>query len=318
MEKDSNSNNNNYNNSEKKLIPEFKIIKKIKSHSYSIKNISIFPSGNLVSVSSDQSIIVYNNQFDIIQKIEHAHDSIIWDVQTKDEDNFSSCSNDDSIKFWKKDKKENKYILKEKIDNAHNIVSKILYTQKGNLISSSIDGTIKIWQEVNDKHQCITKLYHQGNVRSLLLCEYKNILISSGYKKTRFWDLKNYECLQIIDDAWADYGNTMKRINDDIIILAKSLCLNLSFISLNEKKIIKREVTVEFGVRCIGVDKENGYIFFGQEGGRIIVYNINNYNFICSLRTDNNTDINGIDQLNDGRIISWNSDGQIYIWNYIK
>ena len=87
---------------------------------------------------------------------------------------------------------------------------------------------------------------------------------------------------------------------------------------MNEKKIIKREVTVEFGVRCIGVDKENGYIFFGQEGGRINVYNIDNYNFICSLRTDNNTDINGIDQLNDGRIISWNSDGQIYIWNYIK
>ena len=45
-------------------------------------------------------------------------------------------------------------------------------------------------------------------------------------------------------------------------------------------------------------DKENGYIFFGQEGGRIIVYNIDNYNFICSLRTDNNSDINGIDQLN--------------------
>ena len=322
MKKYSNSNiNNNYKNNEQKLTPKLKIFKEIKSHSYSIRNVSIFPSGNLVSVSSDQSIIVYNSQFDIIQKIEHAHDSIIWDVQIKDEDNFTTCSSDNSIKFWKKDKKENKYILKEKIKNIHNIVSKILYSKKGNMISSSkIDGTIKIWQEVDDKHQCITKLYHQGKVESLLLCEDKNILISSGFKKTRFWDLRNYECLQVIDDSWAHYGNAMKRINDDIIILTKSLCSNLGFISLNEKRIIKKEIHIVFDVfdiRCIGVDKEKGYIFFGQEGGRIMLYNIDNYNFICSFRIDNNTDINGIDRLNDGRIISWNSAGRICIWNYI-
>ena len=316
MEKE--SNNNSYRNSEQMLTPELKIIKKIKSHSYSIKNVSIFPSGNLVSVSSDQFIIIYNDQFDIIQKIEHAHDSIIWDVQIKDEDNFATCSNDNSIKFWKKDKKENKFILKEIFENAHNIVYKILYTKKGNLISSSIDGIIKIWQKVNDKHQCITKLYHQGIVKSLLLCEDKNILISSGSKKTRFWDIRNYECLQIIDGSGADYGNSMKRINDDIIVLAGSLCFDYSLISLKEKKIIKGKVHLNLGIHCIGVDKEKGFIFFGLEGGIIVIYNIDNYKFISSFRTDNNNiDINGIDRLIDGKIISWNSDGQICIWNYI-
>ena len=320
MERNSNSNinNNYYNNIEQMLTQELKIIKKIKSHSHSIKNISIFPSGNLVSVSSDQSIIIYNDQFEIIQKIENAHDSIIWDVQIKDKDNFATCSTDSSIKFWTKNIRENIFILKEIIGNANNIISKILYTKKGNLISSSIEGIIKIWQEVKDKHQYITKLYHQGIVKSLLLCEDKNILISSGYKKTRFWDLRNYECLQIIDDRGAYYGNSMKRINDDIIILAGSLCFDLSLISLNEQKIIKREVYIKLDIHSVGVDKEKGYIFFEQEGGKIIVYNIDNHEFISSFRIDNNTDINGIERLNDGRIISWDSNGQIYIWNYIN
>ena len=177
---DNNGENSEDNNEEyegdPKLKPILKCEKKIHSHSDSVENVAIFPSGNLVSASHDQSIVIYNNNLEIIQTIKDAHSSLIWDVQIKDEENFATCSTDNSIKFWKKNMAENKFVLNETIENAHSVVNKILYKENGNLISCSVDGIIKIWQEKNNQHQLLTKLYHLGGVKSILLCEDKNLL----------------------------------------------------------------------------------------------------------------------------------------------
>ncbi len=319
--KDSNNNSNNSeeDNEEYEVDPKLKPIlkneKKISVHSDAVENVAIFPSGNLVSVSHDESIIIYNKEFEIIQKISKAHNSLIWDVQIKDEENFATCSTDNSIKFWKKNVAENKYILKETIENAHNIVNKILYKKNGNLISCSVDNTIKIWEEVNNKHQCLTKLDHSGRVNSILLCEDKNLLISSGEKGTKFWSLTNYECLATIVDGWADYGNSMKRIGDDIIVVGGHSTENLSVISINEKKIVKK-VKAEYGCYGMGVDKEKGYFFVGGEDGILFVYKIDNYEIISVDERAHKADINGIERLKDGRIITWSSDDKLKVWSY--
>ena len=299
------------------LKPILKSEKRISAHSDAVENISIFPSGNLVSVSHDQSIVIYNENFEIIQKIKDAHDSLIWDVQIKDEENFATCSTDNSIKFWKKDAAENKYILNETIENAHEVVNKILYKKDGKLISSSVDGTIKIWQKVNDKHQCITELNHLNDIRSILLCEDKNLLISSGENSTKFWNLLNYECLATITEGWADYGNSMKRINDDTIIVGGHSSENISVISIEEKKIVKL-VKAEYGCYGMGVDKEKGYFFVGGEDGVLLVYKIDNYELISFDGKAHKADINGFERLSDGRIITWSSDDKIKVWRYIN
>ncbi len=151
-------------------------MKKIHPRSDSIENVAIFLSGNLVSASHDQSIVIFNNNLEIIQTIKDAHSSLIWDVQIKDEENFATYSTDNSIKFWKKNVAENKFVLNETIEKAHSIVNKILYKENVNLISYSVDGTIKIWQEKYNQHHLVTKLNHLGGVQSILLCEDKNLL----------------------------------------------------------------------------------------------------------------------------------------------
>ena len=320
---DKNSENENEDEEEEEyegnpnLKPILKSEKKISAHSDAVENISIFPSGNLVSVSFDQSIVIYNENFEIIQKIKDAHDSLIWDVQIKDEENFATCSTDNSIKFWKKEAAENKYILNETIENAHKVVSKILFKLDGKLISSSVDGTIKIWQKVNNKHQCITELNHLNDIRSILLCEDKNLLISSGENSTKFWNLVNYECLATITEGWADYGNSMKRINDDKIVVGGHSSENLSVISINEKKIVKL-VKAEYGCYGMGVDREKGYFFVGGEDGVMAIYKIDNYELISFDGKAHKADINGFERLNDGRIITWSSDDKIKIWKYIN
>ena len=298
------------------LKPILKVEKTITSHTDGVTNISIFPSGNIVSVSFDKSIIIYNNNFEIIQKIENAHTSLIWDIQIKNEEIFSTCSSDNSIKIWKKKENKNEYEIKETIENAHSIISKILYQKNGNLISCSVDGTIKIWNEINNKNQCITILTHSERINSILLCEDKNILISSGENETKFWSLNNYKCIEIINDSWSDYANSLIRIDNDRIIVGGHSTEYLTVISINEKKIIKK-VLCEFGCYGMGFDKEKGYLFVGGEDGIMFVYNVNNYDLIGLDSKAHSSDINGFMRLDNGKIISWGSDDKIKIWSYI-
>ena len=92
----------NYSNSNSTQLTNcnLKQINSINPHYDSIKVISKLPSGNLISVSNDKSIKIYDNKLNIIQSIINAHDDYINDIDIKDENNFITCSSDKSIKIW--------------------------------------------------------------------------------------------------------------------------------------------------------------------------------------------------------------------------
>ena len=75
-------------------------------------NTFVSSSSNIISIPSDKSITIFENkkQFKIIQKIENAHNGTIFDISLKDKNNFATCSEDKSIKTWKKSENNN-YIL---------------------------------------------------------------------------------------------------------------------------------------------------------------------------------------------------------------
>ena len=64
-------------------------------------------------------------------------------------------------------------------------------------------------------------------------------IISSGRKGTKIWNLTDSNCLAKISDGWADCGNSMKRINEDKIVVGSHSSRDLRVISLNEKKLKK-------------------------------------------------------------------------------
>ena len=101
-------------------------INSIESHNNWVTSVSVFPLGNIVSVSKDQSIIIYDINFKISQKIENAHYDGISYVDIKDDNNFITCSFDKSIKLWKKNKDQ--FINYKTLSNAHNeAISKVIY-----------------------------------------------------------------------------------------------------------------------------------------------------------------------------------------------
>ena len=150
-------------------------------------SISKFPSGNIITTDSI-SIFIYDNNFNIVQKIsvfELEKGSIyrILSIDVKDDDNFVIGCNEQSIKIYKKEKeKGNIFMLKQDIKKAHDrSVTKVIYNSSGNIISCSYDKTIKIWELDNEGNFINKKIItNEDEVRSLLLLEDKNLLVSSG------------------------------------------------------------------------------------------------------------------------------------------
>ena len=55
----------------------FNIIMSKKEHNNYIMSMRVFPSGNIISVSKDKSIHIYDKNLNILQDIQNAHEDLI-------------------------------------------------------------------------------------------------------------------------------------------------------------------------------------------------------------------------------------------------
>ena len=287
-------------------------INSINAHESWIRSVSIFPSGNIISVSNDQSIKIYDKSFNILQIISNAHEHIIYYVSIKDENNFVTCSLDESIKTWIK--KTDNFILNQIIPNAHNgWVYKVLYCSNGNLISCSYDETVKIWENINNNYQSISTLKHSNEISSILLLEDKNILVSSGLDGTKLWNINNYENLSIIK-AIGNGNNTLNRIDSDRIING-GFNGHMYIISISKKKVIQG---IKNGFRCCGicVIEERGIFFIGGDNKDIKIYKSDNYECIFVIKDAHFDNIYGLTKINKNCILSYGCDKIINVWSF--
>ena len=244
-----------------------------------VYSISIFPSGKFISVSNESIIHIYDSFFNIIQKIENAHEKSIIYVDVKDENNFVTCSVDKNIKT----------------------------------ISCSSDCSIKIWKQFKDNYYNIKIFNHNEQINSILLLENKNIFISSGEDGTKIWDLKNYECIFYNKETFCGSWNGICIIDDDKIIVQGKNTKCLKVISINDKKII-HEIYNSINVWGLFFIKEKDLILVGGNSKDILIYYKDNYQLIKRIENAHNKDINGFIQLNNGNILSYSDDRQIKSW----
>ena len=297
----------------------FKLIKIIRPHYDTVHSISTFPSGNIISVSYDKSIKIYDSHFNNIQEIPNAHDNFINYVYVKDENNFVTCSWDNNIKTWikitnSKNLKQNKFNLNKIIPKAHKYDTLcVIYTNNDKIISCSRDKTIKIWEKNNKfEYQLITILQNFNRVNSLLLIEDKNYLISSGDSGTKIWNYQNFECLFYLQNAICYNNNALKRYDNDRIIVGGNKG-KIKVISLSEKTIIK-EINNIFECYAICVLKEKNIFLIGGESKDIKIYNFNHYGFIETIQNIDEEMVFGLTKLKDGSIVSYGMDKKIKIF----
>ena len=285
----------------------------IQKHSNKVQSASIFPSGNIVSVSDDKSIIIYDNLFNVLQIISNAHSQQIYYVEIKDENNFVTCSNDKTIKTWIK--RNNKFEINKTINNAHDdAVIKVIYNSKGNLISCSFDYSIKIWEEKNGEYINIKTLSHSKYIFTLLLLEDKNLLVSSGSDGTIFWDLNNNYQKIILNDTYCEWNHGIERIGNDRIIIQDNSTFNLKIFSISQKKIIL-QIGNDFESNAINNFENKGIFFVGGERD-IKIFRNDNYELIQTISNAHMDWINGFIELKNGSIASFADDFTMKIWSY--
>ena len=291
-------------------ILSLKKINIINAHNDWINFVSIFPLGNIISVSYDKSIKIYDINFNILQNIQNAHNDVIFNVDIRDENNFVTCSKDKCIKSWIK--YENKFKMNLIIYNANNdYIYKVIYYTNEKLISCSLDYTIKIWEEKNNKYQLITSLMIYGNVYSILLIKDKNLLISSG-DKTNLWNLNNFELIKCFEDIRCQGWNTLDRLDEDRIIIGGYQIFKI--ISLLKKKIIK---IIKLSFECNGIKtiKEKNVFLVGKVYN-IVIFRYDNYECIDIIKDAHLSHITGFIEFKNDLIGSYSSDGKIIIWSF--
>ncbi len=118
---------------------------------------AIFPSGNIITATY-QKFIIYDSNFNIIQIINYKYIYATSYVDIYDENNFVS-GNDFDIITWIKN--YNDFSINKIIKGAHcKSVEQVIYNSKGNLISYSWDGFIKIWELKNEEYKNIVTFNH--------------------------------------------------------------------------------------------------------------------------------------------------------------
>ena len=289
------------------------LIKIIDSHNHHVSCVSIFPSGNFVSVSCDKSIKIWDTNFNLLQSIEEAHNDYINYVSIKDENNFATCSRDKSIKLWIKN--ENLFILNQLIKDAHESwVFKIIYLINGNIFSCSYDKTIKIWEKMENNYINTKTINHSNIVYSILLSKYKNIFISSGEFGTKIYNLNNYECIFEIEDVKCWNWNSLCFLDENKIIIGGTHGI-LKIISLIEKKVVK-EINNGFNCWGIGIIDHIGAFITVGEGKNVKLHKKRNYEFIKEINDIHSDDIEGINVLNNNNILTYSWDKKIKIWKF--
>ncbi len=287
----------------------------IMAHNDWVYSVRQFPSGNLISISSDQSIKIFNGfNYNLIQHIQKAHESRIYGISIKDDNNFITSSSDQTINIWKK--KDKNFELMNYIVKAHTkTINNVIYLSNYNIISCSDDYKIKIWKLNNTQYKLLSTSEHSQDVNSLLLLEDKNILISGGNDGTKFWNLYENKSLSFICHFKAidNSYNGISRIDNDRIIIGG--LDSLEIISINKRKIIN-SIKIPFRCNAITVMEEKGLFFVGGWSKDIKIYRCDNYNCIKTIQKAHDDYITDFNKLKDDLILSCSGDCTIKIWSF--
>ena len=294
------------------MITNLSLITTVKVNKDAVNSFAITSSNHIISISSDKSITIFNNFFIVIQKIENAHKGVIFDISLKDENNFATCSQDKSIKIWKKFEK-NEYKLDKSINNIHeNDIHKIIFLEDNSIISGSKDNKINIFKLINNEYKCNITINNENPIYSILYFKEENLLISTGTENTSFWNLNNVFNNFIISINTYCFGkNAFQKIDKERIVVGGKE--KIQIISKTQKKIIK-EIERDFLVWAICVIEEKKIFICGGVSSDIAIYNSDNYENIRVIKDTHKKNIRGISLLNDKQIISGSEDNTMKIW----
>ena len=146
----------------KKLFSSMKYKKILKYHSRLIYLISVLQDGRLASCSKDNNLIIYDSKnFEPQIQINNLHSDEIFSFTQLKDGRIITCSADQTMKVIELE--ENKYSLKQSLEEHCGYVVKAIEFNKNELISISNDKLIKFWIKKKDNFICVKSVTFQNN-----------------------------------------------------------------------------------------------------------------------------------------------------------
>ena len=282
-----------------------------------IQSLDVFPSGNIIAVTSQNDIIICNTEFNIIQqiKIKEINEDGISYVLIKDEENFITASK--HIKFWKLI--GDSFEEFNRIENPHDgkIFCLKLYNHYQNLVSCSLDHYINFYEKnYNKYYKLITKIQLNCTLTFVRVNEKKKILINGSYNGIYLIDLNNYTIINYTNLIKCMYSYSYCFLNDEKFIVADSLkgCMYVEDISnnnFNQETIIQFSNEIIWGITYL---KSLNLIIAAGNRATMNIYENITYKLIYSIQNSHKNRVIGIIQLDNKLIASFSEDSVINIW----
>ena len=179
-------------------------------HTNIITSITQNTSSTIISSSRDSTIKIWEiNQMKCLKTLTN-HFSAVNDILVLDGGtNFLSCSDDQSIIFWKNNVKTKEYTgHKGKVNDICDIGN-------NTFASCSEDKTIKIWDITTNKQIC-TLEGHTEKVNKIIKQKQKDTIIISvsDDKSIRFWNVSKQTCITLIENSHPKKITTILEIDD--------------------------------------------------------------------------------------------------------
>ena len=284
---------------------EFIIEKSINTNTERINDLAIFPKGNIITVSSNLMIKIFDEKGEQITFLSNAHEKKIHCICIINNNEFLTGSLDKKIKYFKI--LNNKIIESESLKGHENSVMKILYIEKNEqkkIISCGYDRLIKIWEKTKNKNinfTCTITLYiHHSPVYSCIYLGNNNFVSCESNDYIFVWDSINYKINKKIPGTIFN-NNALKKIDGENFIIGGGSDKKIKIINIKNGNI-KFEATTKCWVYAILITEN--FIFDSGENPFLIEIRNKNLSLIKEINCINNKIIFSIGNFKNNLIVS--------------
>lgn len=186
----------------------------IVAHSEEITCINHAGKGEIVTVSADKTIKLWNMDNSDLNRVYDGHPYKIYDVKLIDDDRLVTCSND-SIKIWNKQSGE---CLSSFTNNRSSCCLEVLDDR----IFSGDTNRVRRWSIISGWYT-LFQFSHVDQINCIKLMNENHLLSGSDDKHVKLWDLKSLECVKTYKGHSAAV-KCLERINDNEFISGSKDC----------------------------------------------------------------------------------------------
>ena len=154
----------------------------INGHTSNVRALLVYPSGDLISGSDDQTVKVWNVLNGSLRKTLIGHNSLIRSIVLLENGDIASASNDGAVKLWN----PNFTFALKTINTGSNLLS-LAILPDGRLATASTDNLIKLWDKENAVLSQVLTNGHINYVNGFAVTSTKNLISVSDDFQIKIW-----------------------------------------------------------------------------------------------------------------------------------